>query len=324
MPALAATAALLAAAAPGAAPAEAIPFDAAPPRAQAAFRRTPWRWPTRRITYYNAARANARAVREAVATWNRSGVRLRFVAAPRSRARVVIRYRPGAGCRPGGAAGTSFDGNSGIAVRSVVLIPRPDPAQMGCSRRAITLTVAHELGHVLGLAHERRRCALMNPVLRGLAPARCTPTEPWRWRCRILEPDDVRGAVGIYGGRVRRRGPAVCDVFGPPFVPGSLTAAPDAAGGLAVTFVRPPGVRPPAYLQVRQGGFAVGYRRDTCPAGLDELEGGFTNAWTVPEGAAEPVTLAPGLPGRYCVAAWSLDGIGRLSRLPARVLVDLP
>ncbi|HEU0024059.1 MAG TPA: matrixin family metalloprotease, partial [Thermoleophilaceae bacterium] len=280
------------------------PFDTIA-HGEASFRHAPWRWPTRRITYFNAARANAGAVRRAVRAWNRSGVRLRFVAVPRGRARVLIRYRPGGGCFPGGAAGTGFDRRTGRAVRSVVIVSQPDPGQPACSRWALTMVVPHELGHVLGLSHETRHCALMNPTLVNLSPGRCRPgpLEPWRWRCRILEPDDVRGAVRIYGGRVRRRGRAVCDVFGPPYPPGSLTAAPDSLGGLVVGFVRPPTRTPPAFLTVGADSYVVAYRRDSCPAAPDEGEAPpAEDLWTVPEGATQQTTRRPAAGGRYCIA----------------------
>ena len=85
------------------APAAEIPFDARvpAPAAQTSFRRAPWRWPGRRIGYFNAARDNAGAVRAAVRMWNRSGTRLRFVRRPLRRAGVVIRYWPSQSCVPG-------------------------------------------------------------------------------------------------------------------------------------------------------------------------------------------------------------------------------
>ena len=36
--------------------------------------------------------------------------------------------------------------------------------QPGCPEGTLTMTAAHEFGHVLGLVHEDRRCALMNSV----------------------------------------------------------------------------------------------------------------------------------------------------------------
>ena len=68
-------------------------------RRSTSFRRAPWRWPTRRISYFNAARANAGAVRAAVRTWNRSGSGCASWRSPRRRAGVVIRYWPQPGVR---------------------------------------------------------------------------------------------------------------------------------------------------------------------------------------------------------------------------------
>jgi Matrixin len=306
------------------APAAEIPLDARPP-AQAAFRRASWRWPGRRIGYYNAARANAGAVRAAVRMWNRSGTRLRFVRRSRRRAGVVIRYWPSAGCVPGGVTSTSFDRRSGRAVRAAVRISRPDPLNPACSRWALTLVTAHELGHALGLDHETRRCALMNPTLANLSPQGCEPLlPPWQWRCRVLERDDVRGAVRIYGGRVRRRPTPVCDVFAPPATPAALTAAPDGTGGLAIGFARPATQPPPQHVVAGPGSWLVAARTGACPIAPTDAEAAVESTWTVPDGGIQPASLRPPIPGRVCVAAWARDGVGRLSAAPATALVDLP
>ena len=302
----------------------ASPFDA--PGATAAFERAGWRWPTRRITYFVAARANAGAVRAAVRKWNRSGMRLRFVQVPRRRARVVIRYWPQTGCVPGGITGTTYDQSNGRPVRAEVRISRPYPTNVACSRWAITMVVAHELGHVLGLAHEATRCALMNSTLVTLSPERCIPPlEPWRWRCRVLERDDVRGAVRLYGGRVRPRGRPICDLFAVPDTPRSLTAAPDGFGGLVASFERPPSRRPPPHVLAGPDSYLVAYRLNTCPVSPDD-PAAITTAglWTVPEGGVQQVPIQPPGPGRWCVGAWGRDGVGRFSTKPATVLVDLP
>ena len=158
--------------------------------------------------------------------------------------------------RAGGVTATSFDTNSGRAVRAVVRISRPDPLNAACSRWALTLVTAHELGHALGLDHETRRCALMNPTLANLSPQACQPLlPPWQWRCRVLERDDVRGAVRIYGGRAKRRGRPVCDLFALPATPASLTAAPDGTGGIALSFTRPATRRPPAHVPAGPGSY---------------------------------------------------------------------
>jgi len=81
----------------------------------------------------------------------------------------------------------------------------------------------HELGHILGLHHDNRRCATMN----SLAGLRCTRVPFfYAWRCRLLQADDVRGAVKRYGGTVKPIGPVeFCPLFAPPEPPVNLTLA---------------------------------------------------------------------------------------------------
>jgi hypothetical protein len=186
----------------------------ASPGAHAAYKLFPWRWPGARIPYFNAARRNAWAVRSAVRAWNASGMRARFVAVPRSRAKLVIRYF-GHGCVSGGSAPIHFDQGTLMPEQASVLMSRPHPRHAACSRWTLTRVAAHELGHVLGLNHEDHRCALMNSRLENLVPgwpdlvpAHC-PAQ-LDWRCRILEADDVRGAVRLYGGRVKPRLARIC------------------------------------------------------------------------------------------------------------------
>jgi hypothetical protein len=291
------------------------------PEARTAYRRLPFRWRGRRIPYYNAARANAAAVRRAVRAWNRSGVRVRFVATRRSRARLIIRYFNSSGCVPAGQTPVVWDPRSGRARRAEVLVSRPVPRVTACSHWAITLVTAHELGHVLGLDHETRRCALMNPVALNLAGQFCSPRPlpEWRWRCRILEPDDVRGAVRIYGGRAKRRPRPICDLLAAPAAPTGLRASDDGNGTLTARFRRPaPRKRPPhlALLPPDQRSVAIG--RDRCPRSPSSFGGGF---WRVPVGVTEQVSFAPDVSGRYCIAVWSVDATGRPSR-PATAFVD--
>jgi len=75
----------------------------------------------------------------------------------------------------------------------------------------MTLVLAHELGHVLGLDHEDRFCATMNSYLLDGHPEYCSAAPAGKWICRLLRTDDVRGAVSLYGGTVRPiRGPEFC------------------------------------------------------------------------------------------------------------------
>ena len=45
--------------------------------------------------------------------------------------------------------------------------------------------------------------------------------------------------------------------------------------------------------------------------------------WTVPDGGIQQAPLRPFESGRYCIATWARDGVGRLSRKPATTFADL-
>ena len=151
-------------------------------------------WPGRpaTITYFNATSYTG-AVRMAASAWNHSGARVRFVAAPRSRARVVISY----GSTLGGAFGTVAGFASiGKQPGSYVHLSR------GGRGSVLVAVIAHELGHVLGLDHETHRCATMNVIVWD----HCAQPPP----CAVLQADDVRGAAHRYGGHARRRAALFC------------------------------------------------------------------------------------------------------------------
>ena len=240
--------AFLAASAP--ASARSAPFDgpaAGAAQAQAAFKLAGWRWSRARITYYNAARKSRWSVLQAVKAWNGSGARVKFVASTRSRARLVIRYHRARSCLPYAYAQPLYDSSGRVALAEVV-IPRPHARNPFCTRWGQALVVAHELGHVLGLGHEGRRCATMNPETTGLTPGECPLQPGWRWQCGLFEADDVRGAVSLYGGRVKPRPPRLCDLIGPPAPVTDLTAAAAGAGQVDVAFTRPPQPTLPAHM----------------------------------------------------------------------------
>lgn len=190
----------------------------------------PLRWKGRVIPYHNKARVYATEVREAARAWNRSGARVRWKAVPAGRARVTISVSPRAGS---GGLAYGIDGRSGRIYLSPQL-KRASRSALG--RSTIRSVAAHEMGHIMGLNHEDRRCANMNSVVR----LRCrSPKEPWRYRCRLLELDDVRGAVRIFGGRPRRPSKTHCDVVGPPPAVRGLTAAPAGDGSIRIEWRKP-------------------------------------------------------------------------------------
>ena len=155
------------------------------------------RWPGRTITYANIAPGYGWSLQQAVTAWNASGADVRFVAVPRAQAQVIVsaKLRPGTGGEAG-EAGLRSD-RAGWSDSAIVRI------EDGLDRYAAAQVYAHELGHVLGLAHENRGCSTMNPGLAVDHPYLCRPPTPGTWRCGLVTLDDAAGAVHIYGGTAR-------------------------------------------------------------------------------------------------------------------------
>jgi Matrixin len=186
---------------------------------------------------------------------------------------------------------------------------------------------AHEFGHVLGLFHEDRRCALMNPAGTWLGGQSCGTAgrlsrTPWLWRCRVLEPDDVRGAVSIYGGRARRRPRPYCETYRRERAPAALTLTAAPGGSVAVSFRRAGEPRIPKMIRstIRgfRPGFSLDYAQNACPARPD----GFLSPWSVGPGGTQHQELSLA-PGRWCVVVRGTDRATRPGAT-ARAFVDVP
>ena len=190
------------------------------------------RWPNKTISVANRAPLYEPAVRAAIRAWNSARVGVRFVRAPAGRARVVFKYSPGGG-GPSGCEGIA--GGTGGGYPSPFIQPMDVRVIKRCRLpRLRRLTAAHELGHVLGLGHEDRRCALMNSVgsIATQLPSRCAPGGPASRR--LVLPDDVAGARALY-----RRKPKPVDGSVALFNPGNGTSIPFDTGSVdfAASFV---------------------------------------------------------------------------------------
>jgi hypothetical protein len=253
------------------------------------------RWPGSTITYYNGTPYKAE-VRTAVRTWNASGMKIRFKAASRAKARVQIRY----GGRPGcyGRAQLGFARGR----RATVHLGK------NCTRSSSMAGVAtHELGHILSLNHEDRSCAAMNTVI-GQA---CGARPPWSYLCRYLEPDDVAGAVRRYGGVAKPiGGTQYCALFAPPQAPAGLTLAYVVAAGTVATATIPEPARLSAdESPVIWSQLLLWRYPNVCPpdAGAGAPQA-IRNTGYGPQSI--PIDASPPR-GTWCYAVALIDGLGR-------------
>ena len=184
------------------------------------------KWPTMTVPYWSGATNYAKEVKEAVRLWNASGVRIRFKAVAKSQARLRIV----AANRAPGIGQLKYHGFTRVTARGRNAVGRiwvrTDFAEdsVGPWRRTLIVrVVAQELGHVIGLSHALRGCSVMRIVFRDDVPDGCTrPREPWRYRCRVLEPADLRLAAKLRGGRVGTSARAVCDSDRAPSIPANV------------------------------------------------------------------------------------------------------
>jgi hypothetical protein len=279
-------------------------------------------WPGGVVRYYNAAPSQGWALWQAVAAWNRSGAKVRFVATSRRNAQLIIRHGPSVASCAKAEATIGFVPNA-----RVLIYPRRDRSR-GCNRYRAARSLAHELGHVLGLLHEDGGCAAMNSAGSYSGGVMCPRPQPWEWRCQLLEQDDVRGVVALYGGTVRpqRRASPTCPLYDAIAPPSALSASYDpATGGVTLTAVRAANPLVPAFLaddpRRRATAYAFLVGLGTCPSQAD-VDTTPRYAWAGQSRFSRLVDFPQ--PGNYCHAVWSFDALGRPSPRPAIAWVRVP
>ena len=160
-------------------------FTAAPSQAYVIGGRP---WPNGTFTYYSAACAYAAPAARAAKILSGAGVGVTVrKASSRSTADIVVAY-----------GGRACEGSAEVGYDRV----RPDLLYLGrgCSKSLVTLTAVHEFGHVLGLDHENRACARMNPSFDDTGtPTHCKERSLAYWLKHPLTSDDLRGLRALYG-----------------------------------------------------------------------------------------------------------------------------
>jgi hypothetical protein len=304
--------------------------SACAPAAADAYRLGGTKWPKHTITYRSLLKNDQATVRAAVLAWNRSGVKIRFKAVRRN-PDIVIRYKRGLTGLTAGNATLGYTPNRRL--RFVNIRPAGDRYKIPHLPPDVVLpfdgrhpgpdahTVAHELGHTLGLQHETRRCALMQPAGGGCPQ----PKTPLQYRCRILEPDDVRGAIARYGGRLRPPTAPFCFSVRAPRQPAQLIVTPVVATGF--------NGRPHRELDLKFVGEEVKVAniagttyhgvvtKETCTGTLAAAEPLPENEESANQ-VARLGTAATIGGGRWCVTVWAVDLANR--QAVATVIVDVP
>lgn len=230
-----------------------------------------------------------RAVAQAISAWNAVRVGVRFAHRRSAGGQVRIVYRAGR-CLSSRAGSASFGFSRGatISLRSCPAVVRP-------------LLVAHELGRVLGLPDDDRRCSLMNSFghsdgVAFAAPGQCSRFSPPAWLPRLVDPATAAAARALY-----RPPLGVADTALDPATVASPRLSwrlPPRAGALRTLVLRGAG-RCPTELDAATRALPLVYDKRAF-RGLH---------WAVDRGF-------PAERGSYCYGIFTVSSSGRVTRAP--------
>jgi hypothetical protein len=146
--------------------------------------------PQPRILYYVGLKDWRKPMARVVRALNRAHVGVRLVKAEIPEQASIQVGRLKKRCGLAGEQATTLNIEGGYAA---IYLPR------GCHGAAASIIAAHELGHALGLAHEDRRCALMNSSGTGRKsiPTQCLGRRH-PWLRRPFRGDDLAGLRRLY------------------------------------------------------------------------------------------------------------------------------
>lgn len=265
------------------------------------------KWPGHTIRYFNAMPAKFDwTVRAATSNWNRSGAKVRFKeVSRRSAAQVTIAFGDTKGFAGYATIGPQRGAYAHLAPYQRAGGGGPDPV--------LGRLLTHELGHVIGLDHVGQSgCKVMAPT-----PGNgCAEPPTGYYNCSWLAADDIRAAISLYGGKVRKPAAKYCLLEPRPAALDVRIVGGDSVTTPAeISWTVPAGVRPGATVSVRV------YEASRCTGNTDApwLDG--DSGIPVAQGSWQDQTSYAARAGSYCYEVVVSNRFG-LESAPARLLVS--